>query len=240
MKNTVLHKANTRGNADYGWLKTFYTFSFANYFDPERIHFGALRVLNDDFVQSGKGFDTHPHKNMEIVSIVRKGILQHKDSMGNAYEISPNEIQVMSAGTGIYHSEHSKADNDDVELFQIWIIPNKMNVEPRYQQIQYQQIDNGLQQIVSPNPEDNGAWIYQNAWFHLGKINENIIQYQKKAESNGLYIFVISGKIIIEKETENIELEQRDGLGITEFSEIKIQSKQNAEVLLIEVPMITI
>lgn len=241
MKNTILHKANTRGNADFGWLKTHYTFSFADYFDENRMHFGALRVLNDDYIQSGMGFGTHPHKNMEIISVVRKGVLQHKDSMGNAYEITENEIQVMSAGIGIYHSEHSKANCDNVELFQIWIIPNQQNVTPRYQQITYQKTENSLQQIVSPYQDDEGTWIHQNAWLHLANIiANNSIQYQKKAENNGLYILVISGNVIIEKESESIELQKRDGLGITNFSKISLQANQNTELLLIEIPMIEI
>lgn len=174
MTNSILHKADTRGDANYGWLHSKHTFSFANYHNPERMHFGVLRVLNDDTVSGGMGFGTHPHENMEIISIPLEGDLEHKDSMGNTTVIRNGDIQVMSAGTGIYHSEYNKNKEQQVKFLQIWVLPNQRNVEPRYDQITLNPEDrkNKLQQILSPNPDDEGVWIYQNAWFHLGNFDK--------------------------------------------------------------------
>ena len=236
MQNTVLHLGNTRGHADHGWLNAYHSFSFASWHNPERVQFGVLRVLNDDTVAAGMGFGTHPHDNMEIITIPLEGDLAHKDSMGNAETIKTGDIQVMSAGTGIEHSEFNPNKDKRTKLLQIWVYPNQRNVVPRYQQITLNPIDsdNKLQQILSPNPEDAGVWIYQDAWFHLAKFTrKDAVSYQLKKENNGLYVFVISGNIII----NNQELQTRDGFGIWNFNEVNIEITEGSEFLLIEIPM---
>ena len=236
MANTVLHKADTRGNANHGWLQSYHTFSFANYYNPERMHFGVLRVLNDDTVQGGMGFGTHPHDNMEIISIPLEGDLEHKDSMGNTTVIRNGDVQVMSAGTGIRHSEYNKSADKTVKFLQIWVFPNKKNVEPRYDQIALKAEDrkNKLQQILSPNPGDAGVWIHQNAWFHLGSFDKGAgVDYTIKSPGNGVYAFVLSGDVTIDGQALN----RRDGLGIWGTDKISLKAESNAEVLLMEVPM---
>ncbi|MBP8067230.1 MAG: pirin family protein, partial [Pedobacter sp.] len=178
MAQTVIHRANTRGVADHGWLKSYQSFSFAGYYNPDRINFGALRVLNDDIVTGGMGFGEHPHDNMEIISIPLEGELQHKDSMGNVATIKAGEIQVMSAGTGIYHSEYNSDPSNPAKFLQIWLFPNQRNVKPRYDQIV---LDNNKKrnefiQILSPNANDAGVWIYQNAWFNLARFDKDYSQ----------------------------------------------------------------
>ena len=234
---TVFHQANSRGYADHGWLKSYHTFSFANYFDPERVNFGALRVLNDDHVAGGMGFGKHPHKNMEIISIPLAGKLKHGDNMGNGGIIEPNQIQVMSAGTGIVHSELNGSAHDPVKFLQIWVIPFKTDVQPRYQQISIQNIkvNNQLSQILSPNPEDNGVWIYQNAWFYWGKFSiKKSINYKIKSESNGVYLFVIEGKVLI----NNKSIEKRDAVGIREVRNFNFDVEPNSILLLMDVPIV--
>jgi redox-sensitive bicupin YhaK (pirin superfamily) len=237
MTKTILHKAETRGHANHGWLESFHTFSFANYYNPERMHFGVLRVLNDDRVNSGMGFGTHPHENMEIISIPLEGDLEHKDSMGNVATIKHGDIQVLSAGTGIQHSEYNRNQNQLVKFLQIWIFPNKKNVTPRYDQItlDIKQRHNKLQQIISPNPEDEGVWIHQDAWFHMGTFEANIqTEYQFKKAGNGVYAFVLKGDFMIEGQ----KLGNRDGFGIWETNIITIESlSEDSEILLMEVPM---
>jgi quercetin 2,3-dioxygenase len=237
MKNTVLHKADTRGHANHGWLNSYHTFSFANYYNPDRMHFGVLRVLNDDTVSASMGFGKHPHDNMEIISIPLSGDLEHKDSMGNVTVIKQGDIQVMSAGTGIQHSEFNKNTNKEVKFLQIWVFPNTKNVSPRYDQITLNPKDrvNKLQQILSPNPKDEGVWIHQNAWFHMGKFENNKkTDYTLKLKGNGVYAFVLEGDFSI----NNIALSKRDGLGIWDVDTLQIESKSNnAEILLMEVPM---
>ncbi|MHA3788923.1 pirin family protein [Flavobacterium hauense] len=237
LENTVLHKASSRGHANHGWLDSHHSFSFANYYNPDRMHFGVLRVLNDDRVDAGMGFGTHPHDNMEIISIPLEGDLEHKDSMGNTAVIKKGDIQVMSAGTGIYHSEYNKNKDKLTKFLQIWVYPNKKNVTPRYDQIALNEADrhNNLQQILSPNANDEGVWIHQDAWFHLGKFDKDFTtDYKLKKSGNGIYAFVIKGDINI----GNIQLNERDALGIWDTSEIKIAANtQDAELLLIEVPM---
>lgn len=235
MKTTV-HTADSRGFQNHGWLVANHSFSFANYYNPERVHFGVLRVLNDDFVTAGMGFGMHPHSNMEIVTIPLSGELHHKDSMGNFGAIKKGEIQVMSAGTGIQHSEFNGSNDKPVTLLQIWVIPRENGVEPRYDQLKISDnaVDNEFQQIVSPNPEDDGSWIHQDAWFHLGNFTENVNRtYQLKKSENGVYVFVISGTVKI----GDIILNQRDALGITEKDHFEMEISENSEVLLIEVPM---
>ena len=233
---TVLHKANTRGQANHGWLKANHSFSFANYYNPERMNFGVLRVLNDDHIAAGMGFGTHPHDNMEIITIPLSGQVEHKDSMGNSGVISPGEVQVMSAGTGIQHSEFNKNKDADLKLLQIWIFPNKRQVTPRYDQLDISKAvtNNGFKQILSPSPDDAGVWIHQNAWFHMGEMNANeTYNYQLKDSNNGVYAFLIEG----ETEIENQTLNPRDGMGVWDSSEIEIKSNAKSKILLMEVPM---
>lgn len=237
MSNFVIHKAETRGHANHGWLNSYHTFSFASYYNPERIHFGALRVLNDDTVAAGMGFGKHPHDNMEIISIPLEGDLQHQDSMGNTAIIKNGDIQVMSAGTGIQHSEFNASQTNLVKFLQIWVFPKNRNVTPRYDQITLDKKDrhNKLQQILSPNPDDAGVWIHQDAWFHLGKFDQDFqTDYLIKKPGNGLYAFVLKGSFSIDGKTLNT----RDGMGIWDISQVTIKSDSEAsEILLMEVPM---
>lgn len=234
---TILHKADSRGHANHGWLDSYHTFSFAGYYDPARVHFGALRVLNDDTVAGGMGFGAHPHDNMEIISIPTHGDLEHKDSMGNKQVIRQGDVQVMSAGTGIQHSEKNKNTDKEVRFFQIWVLPSKKNVEPRYDQKNFSDADkhNRLLTVVSPiGTSGGGVQIHQDAWFSLGKLDKHVtIAYQLKKDTNGVYAFVIEGNVTINGE----KLSRRDGLGITESSELTITADSNAEVLLMEVPV---
>ncbi|MDI9878314.1 pirin family protein [Flectobacillus sp. LYT7W] len=237
MANTILHKADTRGYANHGWLKSHHTFSFANYYNPERVHFGVLRVLNDDQVAAGRGFGTHPHDNMEIISIPLEGDLEHKDSMNNVAVIKKGDIQVMSAGTGVYHSEYNRNSDKETKFLQIWVFPNKKNVTPRYDQMTLDIADrrNRLQQILSPNPEDAGVWIHQDAWFNIGTFDTGITaNYDIKRQGNGVYAFILKGDFEIDGQTVN----QRDGLGIWNTKSIALKAlTQDAEILLMDVPM---
>ena len=236
MTNYILHEANTRGHANHGWLNAFHSFSFANWRNPDRDNFGVLRVLNDDTVAAGMGFGTHGHDNMEIITIPLEGDLAHKDSMGNAETIRTGDIQVMSAGTGIKHSEFNPNKNLQTKLLQIWLFPKQRNVLPRYQQISLNPLDskNKLQQILSPNPDDEGVWIHQDAWFHLGDFDSEVsTTYIRKKADNGLYIFIISGSINVDNQT----LQEKDGLGITDFETIDIKAITNSKFLLMEIPM---
>ena len=237
MANSVLHKSDTRGHANHGWLDSHHSFSFANYYNPDRMHFGVLRVLNDDRVDPGMGFGTHPHDNMEIISIPLEGDLEHKDSMNNVAIIKHGDIQVMSAGTGIQHSEYNRNKDKLTKFLQIWVFPNKKDVTPRYDQITLNIKDrhNTLQQIVSPNIEDTGVWIHQDAWFHLGSFDKDFtINYTIKRKGNGVYAFVLKGNITIDGQ----QLNERDGFGIWDIDTIKlIANSQDAEVLLMDVPM---
>ena len=237
MENTVLHKANIRGVASHGWLESRHTFSFANYNNPERMHFGVLRVLNDDKVDPGMGFGTHPHDNMEIISIPLEGDLEHNDSMGNTTVIKNGDIQIMSAGTGVFHSEYNKNKDKLVKFLQIWVYPNKKNVTPRYDQITLDKNErkNKFQQIISPNPDDEGVWIQQDAWFHLGDFDKGITtDYKIKKSGNGVYVFVLKGEATIEDQ----KLETRDGFGIWDTNQFTITANtEDTEILLMEVPM---
>jgi len=237
MAHIILHKAHSRGDANHGWLHSRHSFSFADYFNPDRVHFGALRVLNDDQVAAGMGFGTHPHDNMEIISIPLEGDLEHKDSMGNVAVIKNGDVQAMSAGTGITHSEYNKNKDKPVKFLQIWVVPNKKNVTPRYDQITLNVNDrhNKLQQIVSPVAGEPGVWINQDAWFHLGKFDKGFsTEYKFKKQGDGVYAFVIKGDVTIEDNA----LHERDGLGIKDADKISVKAdSQDAEVLLMEVPM---
>ena len=234
--NTVIHKADTRGHANHGWLNSHHTFSFANYHNPERMNFGVLRVLNDDRVIAGQGFGTHPHDNMEIISIPLEGDLEHKDSMGNVAVIREGDVQVMSAGTGITHSEYNKNRDKEVKFLQIWVFPKEKNVTPRYDQISIRDIkkENEFYQVLSPNKEDQGVWVNQDAWFHLGDfIKGKSDEYKIKKEGNGIYAFVLEGDV----EIEGKQLNKRDGMGMWDTNSIKVTANDNARVLLMEIPM---
>lgn len=234
---TVLHKADSRGNANHGWLQSKHTFSFANYYNPDRMNFGVLRVLNDDTVSEAQGFGTHPHRDMEIISIPLEGDLEHKDSMGTTEVIKQGDIQVMSAGTGIMHSEYNANKDKPVKFLQIWVFPNKKGVIPRYDQITLDTNDrkNKLQQILSPNPDDAGVWIHQNAWFHMTSlVKGKALTYKlNDPKNNGVYAFIIEGDATINGQP----LEKRDGYGLWDIEELEITADSNAEILLMEVPM---
>jgi len=233
----VIHRANTRGHADHGWLNTHHSFSFASYFNPERVHFGLLRVLNDDIVTGGSGFGTHPHDNMEIISIPLEGDLEHKDSMGTSGIIRKNDVQLMSAGTGVYHSEKNKNHDEPVNFLQLWIFPKYKDIAPRYDQKTFDPSErkNQFQEIVSPlESSGSGIKINQDAYLHLADLSKDSeLTYKIKGEGNGVYAFVLSGELNIAGE----ELNGRDGMGISDTAEITLRAMSEAEVLLIEVPM---
>ena len=234
---TILHRSLTRGYAEHGWLNSFHTFSFAGYYDPERMQFGALRVLNDDRVAPGMGFGTHPHDNMEIISIPLSGDLMHRDSMGNTAVIREGDIQVMSAGSGIRHSEMNASAEKEVQFLQIWIFPNQRNVQPRYDQQTMNRVNmqNRLLQVLSPDASDEGVWIHQDAWFHMGEFEQGVATtYNLKKNGNGVYAFVLEGSFTIAGE----ELNRRDGMGLLETATINILSMQSqSKLLLMEVPV---
>ena len=233
---TIYHAANTRGDANHGWLKSKHTFSFANYYNPDRMGFGALLVINDDHVIGGRGFGKHSHRDMEIISIPLSGKLGHGDNIGNDGIIQTGEIQVMSAGTGITHSEMNGDAHEAVKFLQIWVQPNKLGVEPRYQQVELADLmkPNQFNQVLSPNPDDAGVWIHQNAWFNLGSFDKNTTTtYPLHDANNGVYVFVIHGKVVVNGTT----LETRDGLGIWETKNFTMDVLDDAQVLVMEVPM---
>ncbi|MDR0660872.1 MAG: pirin family protein [Prevotellaceae bacterium] len=238
MKTTLI-KASTRGHANHGWLNTYHTFSFADYYDPMRVNFGALRVINDDTVTGGEGFGTHPHNNMEIVSIPLNGSLEHKDSTGGHGVIKPGDIQVMSAGTGVRHSEMNGHQEDPVSFFQIWVFTAKKDVEPRYQQASFdffsEENKNKLIEIVGPGPRNNGLWIYQDAWFNTGIFDKGkSIDYKIKKKEHGLYAMVIEGEFTVAGQ----KLDRRDGIGVWDTDSVEITSNStDGRILLIEVPM---
>ena len=232
----VFHPASSRGAADHGWLQAKHSFSFANYYNSERVQFGALRVLNDDIIAPGMGFGTHPHDNMEIVTIPLDGALEHKDSLDNIGVIETDEIQVMSAGSGVYHSEYNKNKDQSVSLLQIWVFPNKKNVTPRYDQKNIKDLKkvNSFYPIVTPNQNGPGMWIHQDAWFHLGEFDkETRINYDINKKGNGVYAFLIEGSVQIDGES----LEKRDALGIWDTEKFELLANKNSRVLLIEVPL---
>lgn len=240
MKTTLI-KASTRGHANHGWLNTYHTFSFADYYDPMRMGFGVLRVINDDTVSGGRGFGTHPHSNMEIISIPLNGSLAHKDSTGGEGVIKAGDVQVMSAGTGVLHSEMNGQKEAPVSFFQIWILTAKQNVEPRYQQATFdfysEENKNKLIEIVAPGPRGNGLWIYQDAWLSTGIFDkEQAIDYNVKKKGNGVYAMVIDGEFTVAGK----KLERRDGIGIWDTDSVEITSNStDGRILLIEVPMIS-
>jgi redox-sensitive bicupin YhaK (pirin superfamily) len=233
---TIVHKANERGHANHGWLNAHHSFSFASYQDPSKVHFGLLRVLNDDIVAPGMGFGMHPHDNMEIVTIPLKGALEHRDSMGNIGVIHPNEIQAMSAGAGLTHSEYNHSKTEEVNLLQIWVFPKERNIKPRYEQKIFSESDKQgkFRTIVSPVKSDDTMWINQDAYFSIGKFsNAANVKYAIQHAGNGAYIFVIEGGITI----NDTKLGKRDAIGIWETSEIEISIEPASEVLIIDVPI---
>ena len=233
---TVLHKAATRGHASHGWLDSWHTFSFANYYDPARIHFGVLRVLNDDTVAPGMGFGKHPHDNMEIISIPLEGDLEHQDSTGTKQVIRQGDVQVMSAGTGIAHSEKNASQTTPVKFLQIWVFPNQKNVTPRYDQKTFseKQKHNQLVTVVSPMNDGDGVHIHQDAWFSLGNLDKDVqVSYQLKKSGNGVYVFLLDGEVVV----NDIVMNRRDGLGISETDALTIKANSNAKLLLMDVPM---
>lgn len=236
MKNAILHKADSRGHADHGWLKTYHSFSFANYYNPDRMHFGALRVLNDDFIAPGRGFGMHPHKDMEIITIPLDGDLAHKDNMGNSSIIKNGDVQVMSAGTGVRHSEFNSNNDKEVKLLQIWVFPNKKNVKPRYDQmtLSVQERKNKFQQILSPNADDAGVWIHQRAWFHLADFDAGRKErYAIKHANNGAYVFLLDGKAKV----AGVELSARDAIGVWDVSNVDFEITEKTSLLVMDIPM---
>jgi Pirin-related protein len=237
MSNTIFHPANERGHADHGWLNAHHSFSFAGYHDPEKVHFGVLRVLNDDIVSGGMGFGKHPHDNMEIITIVLDGALEHKDSMGHTEALHPNEVQVMSAGSGITHSEYNHHRDKKLNLLQIWIFPNKRNVEPRYGQTVFDATEriNKLQTLVSPiDKDDAGLKIHQDAWIYRTTLQAGqSLQHKMHSDKHGLYAFLIDGKVSV----NGNELGKRDAVGLKHIDIADITAEIDSDVLLLEVPM---
>ena len=232
----IFHASSTRGEADHGWLHAKHSFSFANYFDPKRIQFGALRVLNDDIIAPGMGFGSHPHDNMEIITIPLEGALEHKDSMDNIGVIEADEIQVMSAGTGIFHSEYNKNKDKEVKVLQLWVLPKERNVTPRYDQKSIKELKktNTLYPIVTPDPNGPAMWIHQDAWFHMGDFNESTkIEYKINKDGNGVYVFLIEGSAEIAGDL----IKKRDAVGVWETDRFNLKMAPNSRVLLIEVPL---
>lgn len=234
---TVLHRANTRGTADHGWLKSHHSFSFASWHNPERMGFGLLRVINDDQIAPGTGFGTHPHKDMEIISVPLSGALAHKDSEGNEAVIKHGEVQLMSAGTGVFHSEYNHSESEDTKFFQIWVMPEKLNIKPRYDQKKFspEERKNKFQQVVSPMDKDGeGVKINQQAYFNLIDLDaEKEVEYKLNNPKHGVYVFVIEGEL----NAANESLEPRDGLGVMNTESFKLAAKKDAKVLLMEVPL---
>ncbi len=236
MANYIFHKAETRGNANHGWLHSRHTFSFAQYMNPERMNFGTLRVLNDDRVAAGMGFGAHPHNNMEIISIPLEGDLEHEDSLGNKGIIRQGDIQVMSAGTGVTHSEYNASKDKEVAFLQIWIVPASRNVKPRYDQITLDARDrlNTFQQIISPGPTETGLWLHQEAWFSLSKFEQGSEKsYHFNGTGTGLYVFNLSGEITVDTNV----LQARDAIGVTDTKEVVIKANLESEFLLMEIAM---
>jgi hypothetical protein len=237
MTNYTLHPASSRGHVNHGWLNAHHSFSFASWYNPERIHFGVLRVMNDDIVACGNGFGMHPHENMEIITIPLSGSLEHKDNMGNGAVIHAGDVQVMSAGRGVFHSEFNPSVEEEVSLFQIWIFPKLKNVKPRYDQMTFSGKDriNKLQTIVKPGPSKEGLWIYQDAWLSMGKFEVGLKSgYSTHKKGNGVYVMVVSGSF----EIDGYLLNKRDAIGISSINRFSFASiEAGSELLVIEVPM---
>ncbi|MBS1598242.1 MAG: pirin family protein [Bacteroidetes bacterium] len=234
---TVIHPSSERGKVDIGWLNSHHSFSFGHWYNPEKVHFGALRVLNDDIVKGGGGFGTHPHDNMEIISIPLNGSLAHKDSTGTDGIIKTGDVQIMSAGSGIRHSEFNPSSSDATNFLQIWVIPKLRNIQPRYGQLTFDEKDrvNKWQVVVSPDEKDKALWINQDSIFALTKLDEGKeLSYVPKFKNNGVYLFVIDGEIVV----DNKNISRRDAIGISETDGFTIKASKTSEVLAIEVPML--
>ena len=232
---TIYHNADKRGQANFGWLDSHHSFSFGHYYDANKMNFGMLRVLNDDIITGGSGFGTHSHDNMEIVSIPLTGALEHKDSTGTQSVINENDVQIMSAGSGLSHSEYNHFKDRTTNFLQVWVMPKKRNIEPRYDQKTFNPADriDHIQTVVAPD-DDKAVWINQDSWFSLSNLMEGkTIDYSLKKKGNGVYVFVIEGKVIIEQQ----ELQKRDALGIWEVENVGITASADSEILIIEVPM---
>lgn len=233
---TVFHKSTERGHANHGWLDAHHSFSFASYHDPSKVHFGLLRVLNDDIIAAGMGFGSHPHDNMEIVTIPLSGTLEHRDSMGNIGVIRPNEIQAMSAGSGLMHSEYNHSKTEPINLLQIWVFPKERNIKPRYDQKIFSETDKSgkFKTIVAPVKADDVMWINQDAYFSLGKFPAATKQeYKMQHAGNGSYVFVIEGSATINGQ----KLEKRDALGVWDTDKFELEISAGSEILIIDVPM---
>ena len=233
---SVLHKSENRRTMKNDWLLARQSFSFGGYYDPEKMGFGMLRVLNDDDITGGKGFGTHPHSNMEIISLGLEGELKHEDSMGHQAILKPGSVQIISAGTGIFHSEVNNQESINCKLLQIWLYPNQKNVTPRYDQkdIDQSNTENQFFEILSPNKNNESVWVHQDAWFHLGSFNyEQNVTYNLKKNGNGIYIFVIEGNVTVNDQ----QINSRDALGVWETEQIELQISKNSKVLLIDIPM---
>jgi quercetin 2,3-dioxygenase len=233
----MIHTAATRGHAQHGWLDAHHSFSFGGYYDPARMHFGVLRVLNDDRIAPGMGFGMHPHDNMEIITIALEGSLKHKDNLGNEGVIGPNDVQVMSAGTGVVHSEFNPSKEETVNLLQIWVFPNKKGAQPRYDQKTFDPAarKNALQVVVAPDEREGALWINQDAWFSLGELDRGkTLTYHSRLTGNGSYIFVLTGSL----EMGGQVVGSRDGLGLTDFEAVDIKALEDAQFLIMDVPML--
>ena len=233
---TIIHKAESRGHANHGWLNSYHSFSFGSYHDPSRVHFGMLRVLNDDVVKGGMGFGQHPHDNMEIISIPLKGALEHGDNTGGHGFIKSGEVQIMSAGSGITHSEKNASKTEEVNFLQVWVFPKERNIQPRYDQKEFKAEErvNKFQTAVSPEKESKALWINQDAWFQLGNLKKGTItDYKINRKGNGVYAFVIDGEVTI----NNQKLNKRDGFGVWDTDKLSIVAENDSEVLLMDVPM---
>ena len=234
---TIFYPEAERGRNDIGWLKANFSFSFASYYNPEKMNFGALRVLNDDIIAAGRGFGSHPHDNMEIITIPLKGGLEHKDSMGNTGIVNAGEVQVMSAGTGVYHSEYNASLTDEANTLQIWLYPKERNIQPRYDQMSFKNrfTLNRLTTLVSPQKSDDTLWINQDATFLMGEFEAGqIINYDIKTTGNGAYVFVLDGQVKI----NNQVLNKKDALGLYDTSSFEIMTEKPSVLLIIDVPML--
>ena len=232
----IIHRSESRGVADHGWLKSRHTFSFGDYYNPQRMSFGALRVINDDSVEAGRGFGTHPHKDMEIISIPLEGSLRHKDSEGNSSVICQGEVQIMSAGTGIFHSEFNASEAEVVKFLQIWVLPEKIGVKPRYEQKDFSHVEclNKIVTVVSPDGREGSVRINQNAFFSLTEMEANKeVTYKRRSPRNGLYVFILKGQVELNGEVLN----PRDGAGVSEFDSISLKALEKSKILLMEVPL---
>ncbi len=239
MMNAIHYPANDRGHGNFGWLNTYHTFSFGQYYDPSRMNFGALRVFNDDTVAAGEGFGTHPHKNMEIISIPLEGVIMHQDSMGHKEGIAAGDVQVMTAGSGITHSEYNGSPTDTLKFFQIWIIPNKANVVPRYDQVTVGPVAaNTITTVVGPENAGTPLWIHQEAWLSMAHVTGDTgIEYTRKGTDTGIFTYVVHGTLDVAADDASITLGSRDGLGVIDEQKLTFTSNSASQFIIIEVPL---